>query len=200
MNAPLVNRFLLNLIDFTFQKFTSYPLIDFLSDHIADIDLDAPDTFSKIVTYCKACNVAAYVPLMNVNERIQQFPFEKYFDPSMNWPMFACQLHSMGIHRPQMIEKILENEKSRRKYKVYFDLLKDIQTISNENLTYNDSNKKLTDDLLDIIGSNKLLESVRIGTNLMIPFLIKVDKATRNLTPFDKQTDHPLKRARGQEL
>lgn len=131
--------------------------------------------------------------MRNVIERIRQFPFEKHFDPTMNWPMFACQLHSMEIYRPQLIETILNNEKSLEKFKVYLDFLKDIQTISTENSTYNDSNKKLAEDLLDIVGSNKLFESVRIGTNLTIPFLIKVDKITRNLLPFDKQTDHPLK-------
>lgn len=160
---------------------------------MTEIDLTAPDACYKIVTYCKACNVAAYVPTMTVTERIRQFPFEKHFDPSMNWPMFACQLHWMQIHRPQLIVTILKNEKSLEKFKVYLDALKDIQTISTENSTYNDSNKKLAEDLMDIVGSNKLFESVRIGTNLTIPFLLKVDKATRILLPFDKQTEHPLK-------
>lgn len=160
---------------------------------MTEIDLTASDTIHKMVTYCKACNVAAYVPTMNVIERIQQFPFEKHFDPAMNWPMFACQLHSMGIHRPQLIEMIMKNEKSLGRYKVYLDFLKDIETISTQNSTYNDSNKTLAEDLLDIVGFNKLFESVRIGTNLTIPFLIKVDKITKNLLPFDKQTNQPLK-------
>lgn len=160
---------------------------------MTEIDLTAPDTFYKIVTYCKACSVAAYVPAMNVIERIQQFPFEKHFHPAMNWPMFACQLHSMGIHQPRLIAMILKNEKCLGRFKVYLDILKDIETISTENSTYNDSNKTLAEDLLDIVGSNKLFEAVRIGTNLTIPFLIKVDKVTKVLLPFDKQTNNPLK-------
>lgn len=175
-------------------NFASYRFLEYLFDQLVECNLLEENAIEKIIAISKGCDIASYMPNSQIRAILLDIPFQDLVraDEKMNWPRFAVLLNNIGVYHQPLIDAILKDENQFHYDNTNLNNLKKLEALRAQGIRHDTLNNGLASDLRDIIGTHRLLESVRIDDNFAIQFLLKVNILTNSLTSFEKRDNMTL--------